>query len=147
MRPPVFSSFLLLASLFWASPASVAQEFKGEESEVLMVWVFFQFNVPEDEGVEDYYYAGQVESELFEQIVTGEVTHGLIPLKNVCYLSNSQWHAYEDDLDSGLLVFRIEHIQRMIHMKRNPLEPEEDYSHSEGSEEDPDMTPSGLIGI
>ena len=99
--------------------AEVAKDNLSEEK----VWVWAHFNVPsESQAIDSYYYYGKVSGKLFEKIRSHEVQSGLIFLDKVRYYSSSDESilAYSDDLDDDLLAFRIEHIARLIKLKKTP---------------------------
>lgn len=76
------------------------------------VWVFAQFNVPEEGGeIESYYYYGKISKALYESISNNEIGSGFILMSQVKYWGNDDLiHDYENKETSGELVFRIEHI-------------------------------------
>ena len=91
------------------------------------IWVFFHFNVPEENGaLVPYWYYGRVLSETYQGIVENKITDGSILLKDVRYFDdNDEIVAYEDNIDTGNIVFRIEHIVKMNPAKGDPLSAKE----------------------
>jgi hypothetical protein len=117
-----FASLLLTSTGLWAAPQ------KGADTE--MVWAFFQFNVPEPRGVEDYYYWGRVDSDKLYDIIDGTLEGGFITLLDTRYWNNSddRYHPYEDGTETGILVMRVSDIVRIRIGKRDPMldnEPED----------------------
>ena len=95
--------------------------------------MFAQFNVPEAKGIEDYFYYGRINEELYQRIIDGETTAGLIVMRDVRYWSNDdELRKYEDAADSGVLVFRIEHLVRLALKKGDPW----DLERTSGNAED-----------
>lgn len=86
------------------------------------IWIFAQINVPEPGTIDDYYYYGRVQRELYEQMIDGKVTTGFILFRDVRYWNNDdQIEKYEDNAETGDLTFRIEHIVRMNVNKGDPF--------------------------
>lgn len=107
------------------------------------VWVYAQFNVPESqEYIESYWYYGLVDGDLFESISNNEITSGFIRLQQARYWNDKDAiELYEDELDSGEITFRIEHLTKFNSMKK-PLE--EGFSYAENMEivdDRPDVEP------
>lgn len=107
------------------------------------VWLYAQFNVPESSGyIESYWYYGLVDGDLFAAISSNEVTAGFITLEQVRYWGDNDAIAlYEDQVDTGSITFRIEHLVKYNPMKM-PLE--EGFSYSENIDivdDRPDVEP------
>lgn len=79
------------------------------------VWVFAQFNITaEDEGLESYYYFGEVSKTTYDDISANRIKRGFILLENVKYWGNDdKVYAYKDEENSGEIIFRIKDIRRM----------------------------------
>lgn len=79
------------------------------------VWVFAQFNIQaESEGLESYYYFGEVSKTIYDGISANRIKRGFILLENVKYWGNDdKVYAYEDEENSGEIIFRIKDIRRM----------------------------------
>ena len=86
------------------------------------VWVFAQFNVPEEnDELETYYYYGEVSKTIYDAVSSNRLTQGFISLKKVKYWGNDdRIHAYEDEENTGDIIFRIENISRMMLVKGEP---------------------------
>ena len=87
------------------------------------VWVYAQFNVPEEENyVMPYWYYGRIDGNLAHAISNNEVTSGFITLEQVRYWDdNNEIELYEDGVDTGNITFRIEHLVKFNEMK-GPLD-------------------------
>lgn len=87
------------------------------------VWVFTQFNVPEENNaIDSYWYFGEVSQALYNKISSNTVGQGFIGMKNVRYWGSEGKSIYEyaDEEHSGDLVFRIEDIRRIKLLKMPP---------------------------
>ena len=86
-------------------------------------WVFAQFNVREEaEGLESYYYYGQISGNLLELIKHNKISAGFILLENVRYWGDGDLiHDYKDMENSGELVFRIENIVKIETVHTPPI--------------------------
>ena len=97
------------------------------------VWVYAQFNVPEEENyIEPHWYYGRVDGDLARAISSNEVTTGFITLEEVRYWDdNNEIALYEDHIDSGKVTFRIEHLVKFSEMKTSL---DEGFSYDESYE-------------
>lgn len=79
------------------------------------VWVFTQFNITEEnEGLESYYYFGEVSKTTYDGISSNRLKSGFILLENAKYWGNDdKVYAYKDEENSGEIIFRIKDIRRM----------------------------------
>ena len=84
------------------------------------MWVSFHFNIPEEDKVAAYYYIGRIKEQMYELIVDGEIKEGMLLLRDVRYW-DEVYKEYEDDEYSGDIVFRVEHIAKMIPVKGDPM--------------------------
>lgn len=85
------------------------------------IWVHAHFNVPEKEGVEDYYYFGRISKELYQQILDGKKEKGFILLRDVRYWNtDDEIVKYEDHVDAGHILFRIENLMKLVLEKGDP---------------------------
>ena len=87
------------------------------------VWVFAQFNVPEEgELIETYYYYAKVSEKLYTRIANNDQGSGFILLQDVKYWgSNDLIYDYADAENAGEIVFRIEHIVKMKLVQTAPI--------------------------
>ena len=87
------------------------------------VWVFAQFNVPEEnDAIETYYYYGQLSKKLYDAIAHNEINFGFVKLDNVRYWGNDDLiHDYGYGGKSGQLVFRIENVVKLDHVRTEPM--------------------------
>ncbi|MCE2570963.1 hypothetical protein [Motilimonas eburnea] len=116
---------LMMATFVFLSGCRVADEVgtAAKNTSTERVWVFAQFNVPEEnDGLESYYYYGNVAKPLFDAISDNQIEDGFIILKKVRYWGDDdRVHEYQDSQDSGDLVFRIADIRRIKQIKQDPL--------------------------
>jgi len=86
------------------------------------VWVFAQFNVPEEgDKIDSFYYYGKVSKPLYERIKSNNIQQGFILLDDVKYWGTDDLiHDYADEEEEGELVFRIENIYRIKLIKKEP---------------------------
>ncbi len=86
------------------------------------VWTFIQFNIPEeDQGMESFYYYGQVSKDLYQLIAHNNLQSGFLRLQNIHYWGNDDLiHAYRDLENSGERVFRIEDIRSIKLVRKAP---------------------------
>jgi len=86
------------------------------------VWVFAQFNVPEEgDKIDSYYYYGKVNDDLYQRISDNKIEHGFIHLQDVKYWGTDDLvHDYSDNEYAGDLIFRIEDIHRLKLIKQEP---------------------------
>jgi hypothetical protein len=91
------------------------------EADPRKVWVFVQLNVPEEDGVEDYYYYARVSQSIYERIKANDIASGFLFLDDVRYYGNDEkYHYYADEDEAGELVFRIEDIRKIDLLKKAP---------------------------
>jgi|TARA_B100000745_G_scaffold277906_1_gene208595 hypothetical protein len=86
------------------------------------VWVFIQFNVPEEnDAIESYYYYGQISGSIYRSISNNKLSRGFILLENVKYWgSDDIIHDFADLENTGEMVFRIEDIKRINLVRKAP---------------------------
>ncbi len=86
------------------------------------VWVFTQFNVPEEKDViESYWYFGEVSQKIYTDISTNKISGGFITLKDAKYWGDDdKVYAYADEESVGDLVFRIEDVRKIELLKDEP---------------------------
>ena len=86
------------------------------------IWVFAQMNIPKKDGLEDYYYYGRINEEIYHRMIDGEMGEGFILFRDIRYWNDdSKIEQYEDHMESGDLLFRIEHIVKLDLEKGDPL--------------------------
>ncbi|MFY8350875.1 hypothetical protein AAEU29_10110 [Pseudoalteromonas sp. SSM20] len=87
------------------------------------IWIFAQFNVPEEKDqMETYYYYGLVSESLYNAIANNALSSGFIQLKNVKFWGdNNLIYDYKDIERSGQLIFRIEHIVKLNPVNVEPI--------------------------
>lgn len=111
--------FTLLSGCRFSEEMDAATSNISEER----VWVFAQFNVPEEnDAMETYYYYGNVAKSLYEQVSDNRLSSGFVLMKQVRYWGDDdRVHDYQDAEDSGNLIFRIEDIRRIKLINQDPL--------------------------
>ncbi len=118
-------SILLVACFLFLSGCRVGDEIDTATKNISSerVWVFAQFNVPEEnDGLESYYYYGNVAKPLFDAISDNQISDGFIMLKQVRYWGDDdRVHEYKDEQDSGEIIFRIADIRRIKLINQDPL--------------------------
>lgn len=79
------------------------------------VWIFAQFNVPEEgEKIESYYYYGLITQSLYKEIKENRAGNAFITLEKVRYWGKEgKIHEYADNEFSGEIVFRVEDIRKI----------------------------------
>ena len=86
------------------------------------VWVFAQFNINDENGMDSYYYYGEISKNLYETIATNNIQTGFILLENVKYWGEDDIiYDYKDEEDSGELIFRIEDIVKVDLLNKAPV--------------------------
>ncbi|MFC3094228.1 hypothetical protein DRW07_14930 [Alteromonas sediminis] len=101
-----------------------------------LIWVFSQFNVPEeDQAMESYWYYGRMSETLYKAIYANEVDKGFLRLTDVHYWSDNAVHPYEDDTYQGEMLFKIEDLRKINVVKRLPVVEEQHELTVEGMEE------------
>ena len=98
--------------------ASTLKENFDEEQ----VWIFGQFNVPENaDGVESYFYYGLISKPLYEEISRNKLQSGFILLQNVKYWGEDNLiYDFRDEEDEGSILFRIEDIRKLTLVRKEP---------------------------
>lgn len=117
--------FLVLLSLLMLQACNVRNE-AGAIEELNTknpVWVFAHFNVhSEKDGLDTYYYFGQVNESLYNKIANNKLNSGFILMRNVRFWNdNNTIEAYSDPVDGNNLLFRIEDIRRLRKSKTEPV--------------------------
>lgn len=110
--------FLLFLSLIVAlSGCNLSEEAQAtsENTTENKVWVFAQFNVEtENDGLETYYYYGEISGPLYKKIKANQISSGFIHLDKVKYWDNEDIvREYKDEESAGDILFRIEDIRRL----------------------------------
>ncbi|MCG7551531.1 hypothetical protein [Pseudoalteromonas sp. Of7M-16] len=104
-------SILLLLSLIGCDMSDEVSSLDTVD-DVEKVWVFAQFNVPqENDEIESYYYYGEISKRLYTSISGNKIESGFILMSQVKYWGNDDLiHDYKNVESSGEIVFRIEDI-------------------------------------
>lgn len=87
------------------------------------VWVFAQFNTPEEgEKIDSYYYYGQVSQDIYTAIAANQLQSGFILLQNAKYWgSDDVIQEFADRHNTGDLIFRIEDIRKIEGVREEPI--------------------------
>lgn len=117
-------SFLcLVCSLFvlgGCSPQAVANQIVQTIDDDT-IWVQIHFNIPEGDVVEDYYYYGRIHRGLYHKFLNGEVTEGMLLMRDVRFWNESEGIVkYEDEEYTGSISFRLEHVMKVTEFKKDP---------------------------
>ncbi len=114
--------FILFVSIFIAGCDLENLPQLAAPSSGATVWVFTQFNVPEEnDSVDSYWYFGEISQALYERISSNEVHSGFVRLENVHYWGDDDTvYEYADDDEVGELVFRIQDIKKINLLKKAP---------------------------
>jgi len=100
------------------------------------IWVYTQFNVPEEgQALESYWYYGRMSKALYQKLYTNKVDSGFMRLTDVHYWSDSAIYPYEDDDYQGEMLFKIEDLRKINVVKRLPVIEEQHELTVEGMEE------------
>jgi len=139
-----FMFFGLIACDTLEQEVAAAVNASNDEGE--KIWVFTQFNVPEEgDKIESYYYFGEVSESLYSKIKNNQVSTGYLELKNVRYWgSDDLIHEYRDAIYDGNLLFRIEHNVRISVLRAAPIVGKGDEQFDEITEDEPQAQTSSL---
>lgn len=87
------------------------------------VWVFAQFNVPEEgDKIDSYYYYGKVAKSLYDRVSGNTLHEGFVLMEEVRYWGdNDLIYEFRDKENTGDLVFRIEDIRRIKQVRNEPI--------------------------
>ncbi len=86
------------------------------------IWIFAQFNVPEEkDALETYFYFGEVPEKLYQKISTNRIKSGFILLENVRYWGkDDKIYELRGKGYSGDVLFRIEDIRKLERVVTEP---------------------------
>lgn len=120
LRKIVVSLFVLIA-LFGCDEKS-SQTSKPSEP-VKRVWIFAQFNVPEEgDQIESYWYYGRITDAMYQDLSSNNISEGFIRLADVHFWGNDdKVHPYEDEEFTGEMLFKIEDLRKVTLVKRLPV--------------------------
>lgn len=117
--------YVVIILSFFLQACNIGQEVDAiaETSGGKPIWIYTHINVvSEGDKLDSYYYFGQINESLYEKISNNRIRSGFILLRNVRYWSDQDTIvAYEDEIDDGNLMFRIEDIQRIRRAKSEPV--------------------------
>ena len=121
----MYKQILAISIVLFLSACNIDSKFfpKKPISSGEKVWTFIEYQVPDKQGViEDYYYFGRVDKDLYEKIKIHEVKDGLIFMEKVRYWNTENViESYEDELYSDEMAFRIEDIVKFELVKKEPV--------------------------
>lgn len=114
-----FLAILFLNACKLDSEAEAIGANLGDET----IWVWTQFNVPEEHNrTESYYYYARINKGLYNGIINNKIEEGFILLRDVRYWNTEDViEIYDTDLEKGNVTFRIEHIVHMVEVKKPPV--------------------------
>jgi len=111
--------------MFIATGCDVQNEVSALEamSDNEKLWVFTQFNVPEEKGgIESYYYYARISKSTYQGIKQNKLTKGFILLEEVKYWGDDNLiYDYKDIENSGEIIFRIENIAKVELINMAPI--------------------------
>lgn len=117
--------FLLIVFVFSIIGCDLKQEVLALQSGLNeeKVWVFVQFNVREEsDGLESYYYYGEISKDIYNQIRNNSINKGFVLLENVKYWGDEDLiYNYADVENFGELIFRIEDISKVVLINVEPI--------------------------
>ena len=86
------------------------------------LWVFAQFNIPDEEGTESYYYYGRISKKLYQKIRRNQLNSGFVLLENIHYWGTDDLiYTYKDQENTGDRVFRIEDLRSVRPVSNPPV--------------------------
>lgn len=109
---------LLLMGCNGPEVRAIEKHFSGEK-----IWVFLQFNVPEEgSDIESYYYYAKISDNLYQSIAQNSLTSGFILLEEIKYWGKDDLiHEYKNGENTGDMVFRIEDIRKIDVIAKEPV--------------------------
>ena len=123
MKKFYFLLVLLVCVCFAAFTTCESKSIITQSIDEDTMWIFAHFNVQEKDDLEDYYYFGRVNEDLYLEIIDGQIESGFILLRDVRYWNTeNELQEYEDEMDVGDVVFRVQDIVKMTPQKGDPLE-------------------------
>ena len=95
----------------------------GANGDDEQVWVFAQFNVPEEgDKIDSFYYYGKVAKSLYDRVSANTLHEGFVLMEEVKYWGDDDLiYEYRDSQYTGDLVFRIEDIRRIKRVQHEPV--------------------------
>lgn len=86
------------------------------------IWVYVELKTTLMRDTSDYFYFGQINEEITNQIDNDQNTTGLFKLSNIRFWNNDDLlEIYEDDDMSGFKILRISDIHQLKSYKKDPI--------------------------
>jgi hypothetical protein len=87
-------------------------------------WVYVELESVLNKDTNAYFYYGQMNRSILEEIYNNPKATGLFSLSDVRYerKSDSLIAVYDDEETRGVLIFRIENIQHIVQYNADPIE-------------------------
>ena len=113
-------SFLVICSLM---VYLVSCDFQSEENKFKQKkqWVYIELVTESKTDTSEYFYYGQINKSLIDDIESDKDKKGLFNLSNIRFWNNDLLELYEDDNLVGDLVFRVQDIEEVILYKDDPI--------------------------
>ena len=88
----------------------------------LKEWAYFEIQSIAKKDTTNSFVYGQVNKDIIDRIKGNSKTKGLFVVENARYINTDDLlQVYEDEVDKGVLVYRIEHIQSIELFKKDPI--------------------------
>lgn len=85
-------------------------------------WVYMEILTTMKKDTSTNYVYGQVKKSIIDKIRNDESAKGLFFVENLRYFNDDDlFQVYEDKNDKGILVYRIENIQKIEFYKKDPI--------------------------
>jgi hypothetical protein len=116
------SLLLMLLTLAGCNPKSEIASL-NTINDTQKVWVFAQFNVPEEQdAIDSYYYYAHISHAMYDLIKRNELDQGFILLENVKYWGDDDLiHQYKDIERAGEMILRVENITKIDLINIEPI--------------------------
>jgi hypothetical protein len=86
------------------------------------VWVYIEIQSTLLRDTTDYYYYGQIKQSVIDKIDNNSFSDGLFILSEIRYLDNeNKLRIFADEEDFGYKIFRINDIQYVSPLKKDPI--------------------------
>ena len=93
-----------------------------EQKNYAKEWAYVEVQTIYRKDTTNSYVYGQINKNIIERIKSNSKAKGLFAVENARYVNDDDLlQVYEDKDDSGVLVYRIEHIQSIELFKKDPI--------------------------
>ena len=97
--------------------AAVAQNLQPKK-----IWVYIEVQTEKVRDTSDYYYYGQINESIVNEIEMDKNTEGLFILSNIRYWNDDDLlQVYDDNERDGYKIFQIQSIQYIQPYKKDPI--------------------------